>query len=273
MSGKALIWAAEVKGLKPATKIVLIQLAQRASKEDNRCFPSAQLLAADCEMDRATVFRHLKTLEERGLITRKSRGDGKGGRSSNVYTLHIDLVFGPSSYHKETSQNATRVESHQCDGGGGPVATGVVVPVRHEPYNEPYNEPPNTPKGAVSLFPDLPDQDATDPELAAIELGFKEWWSEIWPSHPRKAGRAACHDLYRKTCLGKFKKAEKISPTTLNRATRAYIASVKDMQYLKAPKAWLNVPGWEPFLETDPEAELTDAQKRYRAAAERAREV
>lgn len=42
MSGMALIWAANVKGLKPAAKIVLIQLADFHNKETGQCYPSAQ---------------------------------------------------------------------------------------------------------------------------------------------------------------------------------------------------------------------------------------
>lgn len=53
MSGLALIWTANVKGLKPAAKIVLIQLAEFHNKETGQCNPSAQRLADECEMGRA----------------------------------------------------------------------------------------------------------------------------------------------------------------------------------------------------------------------------
>lgn len=59
MSGLALIWAANVKGLKPAAKIVLIQLADFHTKETGQCNPSAQRLADECEMSRATLFSRL----------------------------------------------------------------------------------------------------------------------------------------------------------------------------------------------------------------------
>ena len=56
MSGIALIWAANVKVLKPAAKTVLIQLADFHYKETGQCNPSAQRLADECEMGRATLF-------------------------------------------------------------------------------------------------------------------------------------------------------------------------------------------------------------------------
>ena len=100
MSGMALIWAANVKGLKPAAKIVLIQLADFHNKETGQCNPSAKRLADECEMGRATLFRHMTTLEQSGLVTRHARGDGDGGRGSNQYELHLDITLGPSSRWK-----------------------------------------------------------------------------------------------------------------------------------------------------------------------------
>ena len=64
MSGIALIWAANDKGLKPAAKIVLIQLADFHNKETGQCIPGAQRLADGCEMGRATLFRHMTILKE-----------------------------------------------------------------------------------------------------------------------------------------------------------------------------------------------------------------
>ncbi|MDG1972126.1 MAG: helix-turn-helix domain-containing protein [Paracoccaceae bacterium] len=121
MSGLALIWAANVKGLKPAAKIVLIQLADFHNNETGQCNPSAQRLADECEMGRATLFRHMTTLEECGLVTRHARGDGDGGRGSNQYELHLDITLGPSARPKggasdpngETSQNETGVVSNR----------------------------------------------------------------------------------------------------------------------------------------------------------------
>lgn len=117
MSGMALIWAANVKGLKPAAKIVLIQLADFHNKETGQCNPSAQRLADKCEMGRATLFRHMTTLEECGLITRHARGDGDGGRGSNQYELHLDITLGPSARPKSGGGGPDGVESQNETGG------------------------------------------------------------------------------------------------------------------------------------------------------------
>lgn len=148
MSGVALIWAANVKGLKPSAKVVLIQLADFHNKESGQCNPSAQRLADECEMNRATVFRHLADLEKRGLLTRHNRGGGTGGRGSNQYELHLDIVLGPSSERKEKSQNATRGVVAKSGGKSRTGATGVVANCDRNLLREPVkNLPPNPHRG------------------------------------------------------------------------------------------------------------------------------
>ena len=124
MSGLALIWAANVKGLKPAAKIVLIQLADSHNKETGQCNPSAQRLADECEMGRATLFRHMTTLEEYGLVTRHAHGDGDGGRGSNQYELHLDITLGPSLRSKGGGSGPNGVASQNEMGGNVSIKRG-----------------------------------------------------------------------------------------------------------------------------------------------------
>jgi len=151
MSGMALIWAANVKGLKPAAKIVLIQLADFHNKETGQCNPSAQRLAGECEMGRATLFRHMTTLEECGLVTRHARGDGDGGRGSNQYELHLDITLGPSACSKGggcgpdgvVSQNETGGNVSKKRGKSLKGKTGVVSNRDTNLTIEPKKEPPS----------------------------------------------------------------------------------------------------------------------------------
>lgn len=150
MSGMALIWAANVKGLKPAAKIVLIQLADFHNKETGQCNPSAQRLADECEMGRATLFRHMSTLEECGLVTRHARGDGDGGRGSNQYELHLDITLGPSARpksgdgpHGVSSQNGTGGNVSKMRRKSLKGETGVVSNRDRNLTIEPVKEPPS----------------------------------------------------------------------------------------------------------------------------------
>jgi DNA-binding MarR family transcriptional regulator len=72
-------------GLKPAAKIVLYWLADHHNSETGMCFPSLKTLADECEMDVATVKRHLVSLEDLGLIERTRRHRENGSQTSTQY--------------------------------------------------------------------------------------------------------------------------------------------------------------------------------------------
>ena len=90
MSYQALSWALDVRGLPAPTKIVLIQLANRHNP-DLGCFPSIKKISDDCEMCVRSVHRHLKFLESRNLIKKKSRFSN-GRQTSNEYLLNIGVT-------------------------------------------------------------------------------------------------------------------------------------------------------------------------------------
>ncbi len=63
-------------------KMILLKLADYAD-EDGICYASTKRLSEECEMSRRTVFRHIKKLEEKGVIARVPRffQDGRQGRN------------------------------------------------------------------------------------------------------------------------------------------------------------------------------------------------
>lgn len=82
--------AMKQQGLKPAAKIVLYWLADHHNSETGACFPSLQTLARECEMDKATVTRHLADLEAAGLIERRKRTRDNGSQTSTEYLLRLE---------------------------------------------------------------------------------------------------------------------------------------------------------------------------------------
>lgn len=76
-------------GLKPAAKIVLYWLADHHNGDTGLCCPSLSTLAEECEMDKATVVRHLSSLEGIGLISRQTRYRANGSQTSTEYILSM----------------------------------------------------------------------------------------------------------------------------------------------------------------------------------------
>lgn len=108
MSHRATNWAVQVRGIKPAAKVVLWHLADRHNKDTGRCDPSQALLAEDCEMSRSAVNSHLTALEKAGLITRIQRVNSATKRQeSTAYILNFEV--------KEPQDAATRVQKDDTE--------------------------------------------------------------------------------------------------------------------------------------------------------------
>ena len=86
----------------PTTKIILLVLADYAD-ENGECFPSwTKIMQRASVKNRHTVARHLKILEEDGVITRERRFD-----NSNIYRLFLSDA--PSTKNVPGISNDTRV--------------------------------------------------------------------------------------------------------------------------------------------------------------------
>ena len=237
MSGMALIWAANVKGLRPAAKIVLIQLADFHNKETGQSNPSAKRLADECEMGRATLFRRMTTLEEFGLVTRHARGDGDGGHGSNQYELHLDISLGPSSRLKGGGHGGNGVSSQNETGGNvskkvrkSPKGETGVVPNRDSNLTtEPVKEPPSRKR-----------EGAGDEEAEKILA--------VYPSD-RLRGKGAC--------LAQIEEAMKegIEPEDLMLAVQAYATDSAGFTRSKVcfSDNWFQSRRWQAYVEKQAE--------------------
>ena len=90
MSMELMVKAMKTKVGNPLRKLVLIKLADNAN-DVGECWPSYQHIADQCEIDRSTVRRHIKHLEEQRLLKIENR-DGPKGNSSNLYLLTLGGV-------------------------------------------------------------------------------------------------------------------------------------------------------------------------------------
>lgn len=96
MSAPHVSWAFRVRGLKPAQRLVLMAIAERANG-DLACWPSISVIADDCELTRRAVFLAIDYLENERQLIRKVTGDErdallrrggfKGDPRVNVYQI------------------------------------------------------------------------------------------------------------------------------------------------------------------------------------------
>jgi hypothetical protein len=93
MSHKATTWAIQLRGIRPATKIVAMQLAD-CHNPSQGCFPSQEYLVEACEMSRSSLNEHLKILEAEKKIRRVQRIDPVTRRQQSTrYILAFEADF------------------------------------------------------------------------------------------------------------------------------------------------------------------------------------
>ena len=116
MSHKATNWAIQVRGLKPATKLVLWFLADHHNPSYG-CFPAQKTLADEAEMARSTVRSHLGILEHKGLILRENSVDPETHRQNPThYRLAFEEGF-DEAWRAVHSRDQNRVRAAQSARG------------------------------------------------------------------------------------------------------------------------------------------------------------
>jgi hypothetical protein len=107
MSFDALAWAAKQRTGSSGTKLVLMGLAECASRKDALAFPSLAELADFSDLDRKSIIANLDALEIGGFI---SDTGGRAGRTRQikVYRLHLESIPQTEPYQKRNSSDFPR---------------------------------------------------------------------------------------------------------------------------------------------------------------------
>lgn len=184
MSLKAITWAWDQDEITEQTDLlVLLAIADHAD-EHARCFPSQGLLSRKARCSTDTVGRALKRLEAAGFLTRAKRPGTGGGRSSDLYTLHLDRaprnVTPTSTSDSGQNRNLRNCQKtvacegdnpgeNQGDAGGNTAACGGAIPQTPGgaiPHSCAEGTPKEPPEHSTSLFGSGSD-DADLPETAS----------------------------------------------------------------------------------------------------------
>lgn len=90
MSTKYLFTAFEAKTGHPLTKLILLNLCDRANDE-GKSWPSINRIAKDCECSRRSVINQLNKLVEMGIL-KKVRRSANNRNIPNIYTVQLKAV-------------------------------------------------------------------------------------------------------------------------------------------------------------------------------------
>lgn len=231
MSHQALIWATAQRGLQPASKLLLIQLADHHNPV-NGCFPGQELLSDECEMSIRSVRKHLCILESRGLIRRIKCGGSGARRPSDRYVFPFEKGRAPV----QQDPNTDKTTSAEAANTGRSAHEIPAKPRRN--YRQ--NLPPNLVKEPVREI------------CAAQEPSNGKDFESFWQAHPRPSDR-------RKSCK-LFEDAVKdgVDPKRITKAAERYASENvgNKPMYIAYSSNWLEARRWEDYPE---ETSITSA--------------
>lgn len=113
MSHEASSWAVRQTVGSQGPKMLLVMLANHADKA-GVCYPGQALLAAECECRRETISRHMKHLEDAGLIVRLERRRLNRSRTSDWVVLAPGMECGEMIPPNAEDYPAAVVEARSC---------------------------------------------------------------------------------------------------------------------------------------------------------------
>ena len=175
MSVRALNWAFDQKGMQPASKLLLIALANHAD-DSGYAWPGIEGIADRWDMSPRTVSRHIHLLSIDGLISVSPRYRDNGSQTSNAYQLSMTPL----------------TDCHP------PPDTGVIPPMTAVSPPEPSLETTVETSTLPTWLAMLANEQPLDEKTATVILGWAEDYPEAdlqdmavtvvlkWPEYKRK---------------------------------------------------------------------------------------
>jgi hypothetical protein len=150
MSHEAVTWALDIPRLRPAWRLVLIALAERADPKGGSCFPGITELTRRASTSRRRIIEAVRELEKIGAIQvhRSKSADGKIN-NRNLYQLAVGKqIEVPKKPAKPAAKKGTTLVPPENQGG----SPGGTVTFTEPPAN-PHSDTNVSGKKGTTLVP------------------------------------------------------------------------------------------------------------------------
>lgn len=234
MSLRAMLWALEDAPVNDTSALVILwALADRASDDGRSAYPSVEWIADRARCSTRTVHRHLRTLEQDGLI---SRGDQQ--IVAHFRADHRPVVW-DLNLSARRGDNLSRRDTRDAHGVTPVTERGDTVVTQTVPLPTGETVPVTVPSSGPSSEP------------AILGIAFDQFWS----IYPRKVGKEAARKAWMKAC-------RKTAPLTILAGAERYRDDrTRVPQYTAHPTTWLNAGRWADEDVARPES-LVEADRR-----------
>lgn len=184
MSNCAIDWALSVKLGDPATKIVLLVLANRAD-DLGQCWPSHQSISEEADQSPRSIRRRLDELEQVKLIERKRRR-----RASTIYTLKMPGLRTATAGH---SRNLRTAKLELRTATAGRQEPSILTHTKKDSpssaddgFSKFWESYPRkvAKKAAEKAFARAIKETTLEQMLAALAIDKQDWKEERFTPHP-----------------------------------------------------------------------------------------
>jgi hypothetical protein len=244
-------------------KHTLTALAHHHNAKTGECYPSQETIAAETERSVDTIQRHLKSLEKKGLISRKRRYRN-GYRTSDSYTLAMDGKLTPQSSgvsSEDITPQPSGVSSEELTPQGCGLSTPDLTPQNPDltpqtdgPYTakQPHLTPhccglQNEPKEPEGIEPEVENTAPSAPSafkpdvlivagvVDPIDVEFQERFWPAYPDHVKKKDAKTAYSRARK----------KATADEIINGLEIYKRTKPKWQGWAHPTSWLNGERWK----------------------------
>jgi hypothetical protein len=231
-------------GLSQPRRLIAVRLALHFIEKTGRCEPAIETLAHEVGMDRASVFRAIDALAERGWL----EVEGSKGRHRNNYRLVTATVAPARPFNRRTSATVESANRRRS-------ATPTVADVRLEPSHQcdPISVEDNRKKiseGGIyppkNLFGDVEVENPKPPPRSKPESAAKRpaptRLGEFLAVYPRKDDPDDAGRVYRQL----IRKGEVTEQELIDHAGRyAAERAGEDPRFTKKAANWLRAGSWK----------------------------
>lgn len=214
MSLRAMLWALEDAPATDATALLILwALADRAADDGRAAYPSVDWIAERARCSTRTVHRHLRTLEDGGLIRRGDQQLVAHFRADHrpvVWDLNLDISRGDNLSRGDTggSHGVTLVTERgdTVVTQTVPLPTGETVPV-------------------------------TTPVVPGVDRAAA--FDKFWAVYPKKVGKEGARRKWSSA-------TRKVAPDVIIAGAERYRDDpTRTPQYTAHPTSWLNAGRWD----------------------------
>lgn len=247
----SIVWQCRVGS--PTDKSVLLKLADCASDDGSRCYPSISRIAEETELSQRTVSRSIKNLSKIGVVEVVKIGSGTRASEYRINSVALTQCHPRHPVTPDTVSTSPDTVSPppltQCPRSPDTVSPSSIIEPPYQPSLN-HHTPPSPPApiyerkihetnlGLPTPYPSQqPGQPDATPSPDTIVM-FEELFA-VWPAKKKKPQSRQAYTIARNRGI-----SHEVMMAGARRFTKYHREEKTKDQYLQSLDDWISSDGW-----------------------------